>query len=75
LSLPRTGFRWFLATGAIVAGIVLAALELRMPPPSAFERWFWLGAAGVVSGFGAVELLALWRERLDDRQERDDDEP
>lgn len=68
MSAPRRGFRWFVASGAVVAGVVLAVLELRSAPPSAFERWFWLGAAGIVSGFGAVEVLALlreWREGFD----------
>lgn len=71
MSLPRTRFRWFLAIAAIIAGIVLAALELRDPPRTAFERWFWLGAAGVVTGFGAVELLALLRERRHNRDKYD----
>lgn len=57
----RTRFRWFVALGALSAGVALAALELRDPAGSAFEQWFWLATAGIVAGLGAIELIALLR--------------
>lgn len=61
MNAPRTRFRWFVSIGAIVAGVALAWLELRDPPTTSFEQWFWLATAGIVAGFGVIEAIALLR--------------
>jgi hypothetical protein len=59
----KSGFRWFVAVGSVLAGSALAFLELRDPANSAIDRWFWGIVATLVVLFGLVEsvLLALGR--------------